>query len=204
MLMNGGTLPYNYSWTSLPVQTSSVLINVVANTYTCNVTDGNGCSTSQSVIISEPQALIMAASSFSNISCFGGNNGQISTTVQNGSPGYTYVWTPSIGSSGFVSGLLAGGYSVVVTDAHNCSINASFNITEPSILTSSYASLPATCGNPNGSATVTVNGGTPTYTVTWNTAPLQTGTVATNMAPGTNWLATIQDSKGCILTQSHM
>jgi gliding motility-associated-like protein len=202
ILVNGGTPNYSYTWTP-SIQTSSVMVGVGANTYTCHVKDANGCTTSQSVTISEPAALVMAASSFSNISCFGGNNGQISTTVQGGTlPAYNYSWAPALSNSGFESGLLAGSYSLVVTDGNNCSINASFNITEPSILTSSYASLPATCGNSNGSATVTVNGGTPTYTVTWNTGPIQTGTVATNMSPGTNWLATIQDSKGCLLTQT--
>ena len=46
------------------------MVGVGANTYVCNVSDANGCTTSQSVTISQPQALVMAASSFSNVSCF--------------------------------------------------------------------------------------------------------------------------------------
>ncbi|MES2763040.1 MAG: PKD domain-containing protein [Bacteroidota bacterium] len=201
ILVNGGTGPYNYLWTP-SAQTNSVLANVTANTYTGNVIDANGCIASASIGIIQPQALVLAASSVTNVSCFGGSNGQISTTVQGGTPGYTFSWTPSsIGTVANPVGLLMGPVTGTVTDQHGCFINLNFNITEPSALTSNATSLPATCNLINGSATVTVGGGTPSYTVNWNTAPSQTGLVASNMAPGL-WTANIIDSKGCLLTQT--
>jgi hypothetical protein len=200
ILVNGGTPNYTYTWTP-SAQTSSVMVNVGANTYVCNVSDANGCATSQSVTISQPQALVMAASSFSNISCFGGSNGQISTTVQGGTPVYGYTWTPAQTPGGFISGLTAGNYALSLLDGNNCALTANFTIIEPSVLTSNYTALPATCGLPNGSATVTVGGGTPSYTVNWNTAPSQIGLIATNMSQGTNWTATIIDAKGCSTVQ---
>ena len=201
ILVNGGTAPYTYSWPTT-AQTNSILINVTANTYTGNITDANGCVASSTVIIAQPQALVLATSSTTNISCFGGSNGQISTTVQGGTPGYTYVWSPAQpGNSGLASGIPFGAYSFSVTDTHNCSITSNFNITQPSPLTSAYTSSPATCGLLNGVATITVGGGTPSYTVNWNTAPPQNGLVATNLAPGT-WTATEIDANGCILTQT--
>lgn len=202
ILTNGGTIPYSYVWTP-SAQTSSILANVPANVYTGVVTDANGCITSSSITISQPQALIMASSSFSNISCFGGSNGQIITSVQGGSPGYTYSWTPvQSGNSGVLGGLVAGNYGLVVTDSKTCSINANFTIIEPSALTSSYVSLPAKCGVANGSATITIGGGTPGYVCNWNTAPAQQGTVAINMAPGSNWQGVITDANGCSITQT--
>jgi gliding motility-associated-like protein len=138
-----------------------------------------------------------------NISCFGGSNGQISTTVQGGTPGYTYVWTPAqSGNSGVIGNLSVGGYSLTVTDTHTCSITANFSIQQPSELTSSYTSLPAKCGNTNGSATVTVVGGTPAYVMNWNTSPAQQGPIATNMAPGNTWQCVITDFNGCSITQT--
>ncbi|MBC7694237.1 MAG: gliding motility-associated C-terminal domain-containing protein [Burkholderiales bacterium] len=202
ILTNGGTTPYSYTWTP-SAQTSSVLANVPANTYTAFVSDGMGCVTSSQVVISQPQALILASSGFSNISCFGGTNGQIFTTVQGGTPGYTYVWNPAqSGNSGVIGSLPAGGYSLTVTDSKTCSINANFTILEPSILTSTYTSLPAKCGLTNGSSTVTVGGGTPSYTLNWNTAPAQQGSIASNMAPGSNWQCVITDLNGCSITQT--
>ena len=200
MLANGGTLGYTYLW-SPSGQTSSIMANVGANTYTCLVTDANGCTSSQAVTITEPTALVMTASSFSNISCFGGSNGSISTTVNGGTPGYTYSWTPTQPNSGVLGGLPAGSYALTVTDTKTCSITANFTILQPSALTSTYTSLPSTCGIANGSATISVGGGTPGYTINWNTAPPQVGTIATSMAPG-SWLGVITDSKGCTLTQS--
>ena len=202
VLVNGGTSGYTYSW--LPsAQTGSVLTNVPSSSPTVTVTDANGCTTTSSLVISQPQALVMAASSFSNISCFGGSDGQISTTVQGGSGPLVYTWLPAgLGSASSLNGLAAGGYSVTVTDGNACSINATFNIIEPSALTSTFTSSPATCGLSNGSASVILGGGTPTYSVVWNTPGTPTGTTAINMAPGCNWLANITDSKGCTITQT--
>ncbi|MFN8117709.1 MAG: gliding motility-associated C-terminal domain-containing protein [Bacteroidia bacterium] len=200
MLVNGGTSGYTYTWTP-GGQTSSIMTGVGANTYTCSVTDANGCATSQQVTISQPSALVIAASSFTNVSCFGGNNGQISVTVQGGTPSYNYTWTPTQPQAPFISGLTAGNYGLSLTDVNGCPANANFTILEPSVLTSTYTSLPATCGNANGSATVTVGGGTPVYSVSWNTAPPQSGLIATNMSGGSNWIATIIDAKGCSITQ---
>jgi gliding motility-associated-like protein len=200
MLVNGGTTNYSYMWTP-SAQTSSVMISVGMGTYTCNVTDANLCTTSQVVTISQPFALAMISSSVSNISCFGGSNGQIVTNVTGGTPGLTYSWTPAQTNSGIIGSLSQGAYNLVITDMNNCSINASFNVTEPSALTSTSLSLPAKCGIANGSATVTSGGGMPGYNYSWNTAPAQATSIATNMAPG-NWICTVIDNKGCVLTQS--
>ncbi|MES2516205.1 MAG: PKD domain-containing protein [Bacteroidota bacterium] len=201
ILVNGGTGPYTYLWTP-SAQTNSVLANVTANTYTGNVIDANGCIASATTTIIQPQALVLTTSSVTNVSCFGGSNGQISTTVNGGTPGYTFSWTPgTIGTTANPVGLPMGPVTGTVTDQHGCFINLNFNISEPSVLTSNATSSPATCGLSNGSATLVVGGGTPNYTVLWNTAPPYSGLTPSNMAPGT-WTANISDSKGCLLTQT--
>jgi gliding motility-associated-like protein len=201
VLVSGGTPGYSYLW-SPSAQTNSVLTNVPASSPTVTVTDGNGCTITSSLVISQPPALVMAASSFSNISCFGGSNGQISTTVQGGTGAYNYVWLPiGFGSAPSLSGLIAGGYSLTVTDQNACSINTTFNIIEPSALTSTFVSSPATCGLANGTGTVTLGGGTPTYSLVWSTPGTPTGSVVTGLAPGV-WSVLGTDSKGCTITQT--
>lgn len=203
-----GTAPYTVAWSNPISQTitstalTQSVSSVAAGNYVVTLSDNNGCVTSQSLNISEPMSLIMTTSSFSNVSCFGGSNGQVSTTVQGGTPGYTYSWSPpQSGNTGLINGLIAGGYSLIVVDANNCSINASFNITEPSVLTTTYTSLPATCGLANGSATLVIGGGTPTYSIGWNLPGFPTGTSVTNVSPGT-WIANVTDLKGCTHQQT--
>jgi hypothetical protein len=54
-------------------------------------------------------------------------------------------------------------------------------------------------GGSNGSATVTATGGTPGYTYSWNTVPIQTGATATGLTPGT-YIVTVSDANGCTTT----
>ncbi|HXD91622.1 MAG TPA: SprB repeat-containing protein, partial [Bacteroidia bacterium] len=49
------------------------------------------------------------------------------------------------------------------------------------------------CSTTNGTATVSITGGVAPYSVTWNTNPVQTGTVITNLAGGV-YVATIRDN----------
>jgi gliding motility-associated-like protein len=206
MLVNGGTANYNYTWTP-SAQTSSVMVSVGANTYTCNVKDANGCATSKTVTIGQPPLMAMGGTTVTNITCFGSNNGQIVTNVTGGTPGYNYTWNPAQGNNGVIGSLAAGGYTLSVLDQHNCPVNANFTVSEPQPLVSGFTSLPATCERLNGSATVTVTGGTqtgtaPFYNMTWNLSPPQTGSVAVNMAPGNNSQCVITDANGCSHTQT--
>ncbi len=201
VMINGGTPPYVYNW--LPsLQTTSLLTNASANTYTANIVDANGCIITSSVVISEPPALSISNYSITNVSCHGYLNGQISTFVQGGTPGYTYSWTPQLSSSNVLSGVPAGSYTLQVKDNKLCSVNSTYTVTQPLALTSTYTSSPSTCGISNGSVTLIVNGGTPSYTLNWNTSPVQQGFVATNMSPGNNWQCVITDLNGCSLTQT--
>src|ERR1035438_10395374 len=40
----GGTLPYQYLWSTSPQQTTATAINLIAGTYTVTVTDAHGCT----------------------------------------------------------------------------------------------------------------------------------------------------------------
>jgi hypothetical protein len=197
---SNGTGPYTYSWTPTG-GTSATASNLSPGTYTCLVKDANLCASTRTILITQPTQLASASSSFTNVSCFGGSDGKAKVLVNGGTQPYTYSWTPSIASSSTAVNLSAGSYSCLVKDANNCSLITSFNITCPPPLFSNYMATPATCGLSNGSATVIIGGGTPTYSVNWNTVPPQQGTLAINMAPGI-YIANTTDSKGCSYTQT--
>src|SRR5207248_11466647 len=67
--------------------------NLGAGTYTVTVSDATGCTSTQSITITQPSA-ITAPTTQTNVNCNGGNNGTATVTASGGTPGYTYVWAP--------------------------------------------------------------------------------------------------------------
>lgn len=48
---SGGTSPYNYSWTTSPVQVNDTASNLGTGTYTVTITDSKGCAQTQTVTV---------------------------------------------------------------------------------------------------------------------------------------------------------
>ena len=112
----GGTPDYSFIWNTS--QISEDLLGVSAGTYSVTVTDVNACIDSTSIIVGEPDEIIITAS-VTNITCFGGNDGSISINVTGGTPPFTYFWSNGQITSN-ISGIPAGSYQVIVTDSLNC------------------------------------------------------------------------------------
>lgn len=195
-----GTPAYTYSWNSAPVQTNAMATNLGAGTYTCVVTDANGCKDSASLNLTNPSGPRDSIVSTSSISCNGGSNGSIVLGVNRGTTPYTFAWSNSATTQN-IGGLSAGTYSVTVTDANGCTATASAVIKQPPAIRDSLIdSTEVLCfGGNNGIATVGVKGGTPGagYTFSWNTAPVQTTATATGLKAGM-YICTIKDANGCI------
>ena len=153
------------------------LSGLVAGTYSVVVTDANLCTAQRSVIITQPAAALATTETHVNVLCFGGNNGSINLSVSGGTPPYSYVWTASNGgvvpagqaNLQDLSGLVAGTYSVVVTDANLCTTQRSVIITQPAAaLATTETHVNVLCfGNATGSIDLTVSGGTPPYSYVW-------------------------------------
>ena len=91
---------------------------------------------------------------------------------------------------------------MVTVNTNNCSLTDSVTITSPSAITYSETTTNVSCnGGNDGTAALTLSGGTPPYTYSWNTSPIQTTQTATNLIAGT-YNFTITDSNGCSLTNS--
>ncbi|QQS29846.1 MAG: DUF11 domain-containing protein [Sphingobacteriales bacterium] len=187
----GGTSPYNYNWGGgITTEDRSGLI---AGTYTVTVTDSNGCSATTSASISEPTVL-SAGTLTTPVSCNGGSNGMINSTVNGGTPGYSYNWGGGVTTEDR-TGLLAGTYTVTVTDANGCTITTSATITEPTALLISCSKTDVSITNgSDGSATVNANGGTVTYSYLWSNG--QTTSVINGISAGT-YSVTVTDANGC-------
>ncbi|MBK7818624.1 MAG: SprB repeat-containing protein [Sphingobacteriaceae bacterium] len=159
-LVNGGTPGYTYSWTPSS-QTNSLLVGAGAGVYSCVITDSKGCVTSSSVTLTQPQPLIINTNTIVPILCNGGNNGLINTNVTGGTPFYTINWastsTLTPPANQVVTNLIAGTYTMSVSDVNGCATSSVYTLNQPTALSIvSSNTLPATCGNANGSATVIV------------------------------------------------
>ena len=93
--------------------------------YNLNVQDLSGCFATINIPVINPDSLSIEFVA-NDILCFGDNNGSISAIASGGTPlsngSYNYLWSPNNQSSYNITNLIAGTYSVVVTDANNCQI----------------------------------------------------------------------------------
>ena len=191
LTVTGGTAGYTYNWSNGFIGEDPS--GLIAGTYTVTVTDANLCTATTSATVTQPAATIGLSTATTSVTCFGGNNGSINLTVTGGTAGYTYNW-----SNGFTgedpSGLIAGSYTVTVTDANSCTATTSAIVTQATIITTTFFPVNGTCNAANGSVTVIAGGGTPGYTYLWNTG--SSSQVISGLAAGT-YTVTVTDQASC-------
>lgn len=192
VVVNGGSPGYSYAWS--PAGSGNNPSNLGAGNYTVTVTDANGCTTTASGTITQPALLNASVTVKTNVTCNGGQDGDITVTTVGGTPAYSYSW--SNGAAGnFIGGLGAGVYTVTVTDNNGCTGFMTVAITEPTAIVLNLSSTNASCGNANGSATVNALGGTPPYSYAWSPSG-GSAALANNLTAG-GYNVTVTDSRGC-------
>ncbi|WP_313271042.1 MBG domain-containing protein [Sphingobacterium sp.] len=198
--VTGGTSSYTYSWAPSG-GTAATATGLAAGTYTVTVTDANACQITRTVTVGQPAAALAATATKTDVSCFNGTNGTATVAVTGGTSSYTYSWAPSGGTAATATGLIAGTYTVTVTDANACQTTASVTVGEPPALTATISKSDVSCnGGTNGTATVLASGGTGTLTYSW--APSGgTAATATGLVAGT-YTVTITDNNGCFITRT--
>jgi gliding motility-associated-like protein len=196
----GGAGTLTYSW--MPGGLSGATQNaLLANTYNVTVTDANGCTSSTTIIISEPPLLTLVSSNIIPANC-GVNDGSATVIPSGGTGAYSYVWSPIGGALATASTIPGGVYNVVVTDANGCVSNMDIivsNIGGPTV--TMLSSIDVSCfGLNDGSASVTASGSTAPYTYLWSPSG-GTGASASNLTAGIYNVA-VSDAVGCIGTVS--
>ena len=150
---------------------------------------------------SAPNSNISIVMNVTNVSCSGGNNGSIDLTVTGGTTPYTYAWSGSGSGTDPRTNLVAGTYTVTVTDAGNCTATNSATVTQPSAISITRTITNVTCnGGNNGSIDLTVTGGTGAYSYTWSGVGSGTDP-RTNLAAGT-YTVTVSDANNCTATNT--
>ena len=191
--MNNGSIIYANSLWSNGVS-SPIFQNASAGQYSVQVTDTNGCSSTEVINMVEP-SLIVSNPVVTDISCSGLCDGQIDiNNVSGGIAPYVYLWGNGVTSLS-LSSLCAGTYNCSITDANGCLSLDSVIVNEPMpILVNSNVSNISCFGGSDGSISVIPSGGTSPYYIVWNTS--DTNFILNNLSTGLFTYALI-DNNNC-------
>jgi gliding motility-associated-like protein len=196
--VSGGTAPYTYFWSNFTINQN---INAVSGgKYYVIVKDKNNCELRDSVVIVEPQPIVITPT-VTNVSCNNANDGSITVAVTGGTPNYSFAWSNG-GTGATITGLAAGQYALTVTDANFCTKTISVIVTQPVVLSLTGVAVDALCnGGSNGKVDITVVGGTVPYTFSWSNG--STLEDLNNITAGT-YDVTVTDFAGCTATGSYV
>lgn len=203
----GGTAPFEYSLTSGATYSSLPSNNIVTGlgkgTYLIKLRDANNCESSiTNIVINEPDLLELDAANDQSPTSCGGNNGKIQVGTIGGTMPYTYsldngATTVTPNSSGFIEGLMAGSYTLLVTDANGCTASDNFTINDPTSITASASILDSPCfGESTGSITLTATQGVGPYQYSIDGTNFQSSATFDQLAAG-NYSLTIKDASNC-------
>ncbi len=192
---SGGTGTFDYMWNDPSNQTTATANNLAGGNYEVTVTDDNGCSETANIVVNNATGPTVTIGNVSQVSCNGLSDGSATANVSGGQSPYTYSWDNGE-TTAAVTNLNAGDHTVTVTDDNGCVSSATVTITEPTAIVLNTSSTNATCGNNDGSASVTASGGSGSYTYQWNDPANQTTATANNLSSGT-YEVTVTDGNGC-------
>ncbi len=206
-----GQGPFTYLWSN--GQTGSTATGLTAAAYSVQVTDGFGCITSKEATVINVDSMGAFFTAVTNPTCFQ-SNGSITLTLTGGSAPYYYSASTgavliSYAQEFVISGLSAGDYQFLVTDAGLCQITTGTTLSQPNGMSSvNIVGTNSFCSTNDGEITVTVLGGQSPYTYTvvdeFGDQDVVVGSqqiqVFPNLSAGT-YAVFVEDSTGCVFSR---
>jgi len=191
-----------YSWApaaGLNTNTGALVVATptVTTTYTVSITNSCGLVSKDSATIRVSNTVLTPSST--TATC-GNPNGTASVTAAGGITPYTYSWTGGQTTT-TATALAQGSYTVTSKDSLGCQATAVEVVPGTPALfdsISAFTNVSVACGS-NGTATVGVRGGGGTFSYSWNTTPVQTNAMATNLGVG-SYTVTVTDNNLCTAT----
>jgi len=194
---------YTFLWSNGSV--TEDLNNVAAGTYTVTVNGGGACTNTAVLTVQSTITAVSLGGSANPVLCFGGNDGAIDLDVSAGTAPFTFNWSAGVsGNPEDPTGLTSGTYTVTVTDDLGCTSTASFLISQPASALQLQCSTTNPVSEPgftDGTAEVTIMGGTGPYTVNWapgsTQSPVPAGNFPIQNLAENNYGVTVTDANGC-------
>lgn len=198
-----GEGPFTYDFgDGAGFQADVALTNLPEGNYTIQVQDANLCLSEQiPILIDQPDELMLSLVK-TDISCFGENDGSIVATVTGGVSNYSYSWSDGQMNNA-ATGLMAGDYTLDVTDGNDCPISSDNAITiiEPAELSAEIGQIDnVLCfGEMNGAITVNPIGGSAPYEYSLDGIIFQSAPTLGDLVAG-DYTITVKDSRDCEIT----
>ena len=164
-----GNAPFTYLWSDSTTGTS--ITGLTTGTYSCTVTSADGCVKTESAFVDYVPSVGLGSWSAQTPSCFA-SDGALVLTITGGTGPYFYsgsngTFVVTYSQSYEFSGLNAGPFSVLVTDAALCKIQLDTVLQTPNSFYSVQVNTAnSVCGNNDGKITVSLEGGSTPYTYT--------------------------------------
>jgi len=198
----GGTLPYQYAIGSDTFSSNNIFKKKIIGSYLLRIKDANGCLYDTTVTLTQP-TILKANISLTNVTCFNGINGEISTNGIGGIPPYRYkINSGSFTSSTIHSNLPAGVYNITVSDSNGCTFDTAVFISQPSHINSLLFISNNSCfKGSDGSFKIRSAGGTPPYKYALDTTLFSSDSVFLNLKAGVYKVYT-KDANNCIVDTS--
>lgn len=201
VLVIGGVSDYNYSWNEVGnptiVGTTSTASGLTAGDYRVITTDAVGCLDTAFIEVLNPEALDISAAS-TPVLCFGSEDGIITLTPSGGTTPYNYTWSDGGATLVERNDLLAGDYTITLTDDNDCTIEISSTVDSPTAIDAVYTLTDPNCfEGSDGSITTTPSGGTPDYSFNWSDGQMVANPID---LPAGNISVTITDGNNCEFT----
>jgi hypothetical protein len=201
----GGTTPYNYSWSSYNTNNISNYLPADSIPHIVTITDANGCIAQDSLILSNPDTMIINLI-VTEINCFNGSDGVIEVSYNDSTPVGPYEFSIDNGinyqSSNTFDNLSSGHYTITVKDGNDCKQSVDTTIINPAPIVIFVDTIQTTgmvdCfGDCNGEVFFDTNFVNGTINSSWE----QWSGGATNgsLCPGL-YNCTLTDDNGCSTT----
>ena len=200
----GGVPPVSIVWDD-DLTAGNVRNRLSAGAYRVFLKDGAGCSFTDTIVVLEPLKLQITAKITDAFNCNVSNSGAINLLVAGGTPPYRYEWSNGA-STGTITDVDAGDYSVVVTDSKGCNFTEQYKVKRqlPIVigitLVTNFNCLTKVV---KGICTADISGGVPPYQLVWSSGTVS-GTNNETMETTQSGMVVLKvfDGMGCMTSNS--
>lgn len=207
-----GNPPFTYLWSN--GETTDNIQGLIPGAYSVSVSDSSGCVVTKEATVELVSPLGVVGQYVTQPQCFE-SSGVVTIQVSGGTPPYYYSGSNNVVEVRFEdymtwNTLSSGQFNYYIQDAGLCTITGGVNLTVPtSFNIIQVIPTNSTCGNNQGSISVTISNGTPPYVYTL-AGPTNSGSINTTLQSYTfgqltngEYTLTISDGSDCTFTQTY-